>query len=66
MIVKFQKSVFSPGKVLIYNYQRTVLQEIPLTKAINIMFAGRSKMYCECRLDDDGTLYIGQEVKAKF
>ncbi len=66
MIVKFQKALLGGTKVLIYDQKKTYLQEIPMTKDLNKLFAGRVKMYRKCSLDKSGMLHIGKEVNANF
>ena len=66
MIVKFQKELFGGRKVLVYDSKETICQELPLTKEINELFAGRFKMYRKCTMDKDGKLWIGKEVRGHF
>lgn len=66
MIVKFQKAILGGKKVLVYDKKETIRQELPLTKEINELFAGRFKMYRKCTLDKNGVLHIGKEVREHF
>lgn len=66
MIVKFQKAILGGKKVLVYDKKETIFQEIPLTKELNKLFAGRFKMYRKCTMDKAGKLWIGKEVRAHF
>lgn len=66
MIVKFQKAIFGGKKVLVYDRKETIHQELPLTKEINELFAGRFKMYRKCTVDKSGKLLIGKEVRGHF
>lgn len=66
MVVKFQKELFSGRKVLVCDSKETICQELPLTKEINELFAGRLKMYRKCTMDKDGKLWIGKEVRGHF
>lgn len=63
MVVKFQKAILGGKKVLVYDKKETICQELPLTKEINELFAGRFKMYRKCTMDKDGKLWIGKEVR---
>lgn len=66
MVVKFQRELCGGNKVLVYDKKETVYQELPLTKDIKKLLAGRLKMYRNCSLDSKGMLHIGEEVKAYF
>ena len=66
MIVKFQKALPGGRKVLVYDSKETICQELPLSKEINQLFAGRLKMYRKCTMDKEGKLWIGKEVRAHF
>ncbi|MFR1537522.1 MAG: hypothetical protein ACLSUP_02645 [Blautia massiliensis (ex Durand et al. 2017)] len=66
MVVKFQKAILGGKKVLVYDKKETIRQELPLTKEINELFAGRFKMYRKCTMDKNGKLWIGKEVRGHF
>lgn len=62
MIVKIQKSLSPPGKVLIYNKNRSFIYEGNLTAEVERFVKYRHKIYAKARVVD-GRLEIIRRVK---
>jgi hypothetical protein len=63
MIVKVQRSLGSTGppSILIYNKDRSLMEQLPLTKEMDKWFGSRFKKFAEARME--GTeLVIQNEV----
>jgi len=50
MILKIQRSVSPLGYVLIYNEDRSVMEQIPLTDGLNDWFGDRYKVFAEAEV----------------
>ena len=63
MIVKFQKSQFptNSNKVLMYDMNNKIHQEVPMDANIAAVLGNRDKVYCKCKLKN-GILHIGERV----
>ena len=67
VIMKFQKPIIGSNEVLMYNEKRSIIGQLPMDKAFEILFGDRLKIYCECKYrKSDGYLEIGKEVDAGF
>jgi len=69
-IVKFQRSLFSSDsghRVMYYNEDRTLLDEIPLTKEFEdeLFPNGEDKVYHMCELGEDKYVHIGDKVESE-
>lgn len=52
--------------VLVYNEDKTILEQLPIDREIENKLHGRCKMYCICHRDISGGLVIEQEVKGDW
>lgn len=65
-IMKFQRPIIG-NTVLIYNENRSILGELPMDSAFEMLFGDKHKIYCQCKYrNSDGYLEIGKEVEADF
>lgn len=65
MIIKIQRSLNTAedaGSVLIYNKQRTVLMEKPLTSRYQHLLGQNLKGYFKASIDSNGHLHIQKPV----
>lgn len=66
VVMKFQLSL-GRDKVLMYNKDRSIMGELPMDKAFELIFGKKKKVYCKCKYrNSDGYLEIGEEVKANW
>ena len=65
-VMKFQLSL-GRDMVLMYNKDRSIMGELPMDKAFEMIFGEKNKVYCKCKYrNSDGYLEIGEEVKANW
>lgn len=67
-VVKVQKALNSNNRVLIYNKERTVFQELEGSDATVLATAmgDRNKCYFNVRIDNAGMMHIIKETRANF
>lgn len=62
-IFKVQKPVGgAPHPALIYNEDRSILGEVPMTPELTTLMKGSYKIYVKGYIDDDGMLFIDEKV----
>lgn len=66
-VIKFQRPIYGAGLVLMYNEDRSIMGQLPMDRAFEMLFGDRYKIYCECKYrNSDGYLQIGKEVNADW
>ena len=63
-VVKINKSLLW-NMVLVYNQDKSILEQLPISDEMECKLHGRCKMYCECSRNK-GQLVIGKEVMADW
>lgn len=62
-IIKAQRSIPNGERILIYNKDRSIHQELENEEALSTAIGDRHKCYFEVNIDDNGLMSIVREVK---
>lgn len=65
-VIKAQRAFNVSNRVLIYNQDRTIFQELDNAEVLLTAIGDRSKCYLEVTINDDGIMSLEREVKANW
>ncbi|MCL6441856.1 MAG: hypothetical protein K6T83_00075 [Alicyclobacillus sp.] len=66
IVIKAQRSIPDGNRILIYNCDRSIYQEMDGDGVLSAVMGDRFKCYFEVTINDDGLMSIDREVKASW